>query len=77
MAFEVVGNKSQIASFVLPPNSTRNVIVRFSPVSGGTSVSTLVVRSNLTLIELVRLSGETGKYTFGFPKVNQIQLGIT
>ncbi len=65
--FELSNNT--VRTFVLDPHASHSVVVRFSPTAGAPSSAALVLRNNLTIVELVRLSGVGGKYTFAFPKV--------
>lgn len=69
-AFEpLLSNASGRCNFVLKPHSNRTVVVRFQPSSVATAVSAYVVRNNLTVAELIRVNGETARFTFGLPKV--------
>ena len=56
-------------TFRLPALSNRTVFVRFIPTAAGIAKSAFAVRNNLTVVEILRVVGETGRYTFGFPKV--------
>ncbi len=60
---------SNSTRFRLAPLQNQTVTVTFRPSVAGTARSAFVVRNNLTTVEILRAVGETGRYTFGFPKV--------
>lgn len=53
---------------VVKPYGTVSISVEFSPTAGGSLSTSLLIRNNLTIVQLLSVSGEAGTGTFGFPK---------
>lgn len=53
---------------LIPPRSNTSINVNFSPEDAGYITSHLLFVNNLTIFEVLRVTGEAGRGSFGFPK---------
>lgn len=60
--------KGSNADMIIKPYGEFTFVITYKPEVSGISATTLLVRSNLTIVEKVELRAEAGKGTFGFPK---------
>jgi len=66
---DVGGSGMQVpTTFHIPPSSNISVPLRFRPLTTGSMSSYLLFRNNLTIVEMMRVRGDAGRGTFGFPK---------
>eukprot|EP00039_Didymoeca_costata_P029728 m.26084 g.26084 ORF g.26084 m.26084 type:complete len:1651 (+) comp7767_c0_seq1:118-5070(+) len=52
----------------IPPNGNVTFTISYKPETVGASATTILVRSNLSIVEPVSVTAEAGRGTFGFPK---------
>lgn len=53
---------------VMKPNSNYTFTIKYRPDTAGPSATTLLIRSNLSVVEKLSITAEAGRGTFGFPK---------